>query len=150
MTNLSIQEFADKLDKIMSVIIKEFSRRQTNELYKGEITLPQFLVLEFLRADGELKMKDLASNMHVSTAAMTGIVDRLVRDGYVVRSPDAKDRRIIKIKLVEKGSQIVKKIIKERRQMIIRIFGKISGGERRDYLNILTHIKDVLQKENAG
>ncbi len=147
MSQISLSEFADKLNDMMPVIMKEFGRRQTNELYKGKITLPQFLVLEFLETGGESKMKDIAQFMHVSTAAMTGIVDRLVREGYVVRAFDAVDRRIIKAKLTVRGSSIVKKINGQRRDMTIRIFEKISETDRNEYLKILRQIRDILVKE---
>lgn len=149
MAELSLSEFADRLNQVMPLIIKEFTRRQANELYQGKITLPQFLILNFLSGQDESKMKDLAHFMGVTTAAMTGIVDRLVRYGYVTRVFDPKDRRIIKIRLLTKGLELVRKISQQRRRMIIKIFDKISGTDRQDYLRILEQIKSVLSKENS-
>ena len=40
---------------------------------------------------------DLASRLHVTTGAMTGIVNRLERAGYVTRRPDPADRRRVRI-----------------------------------------------------
>ena len=147
MSEISLSEFADKITEIMPVIMKEFARRQANELFKSKITLPQFLILNFLHNSGESKMKELAKFMKVTTAAMTGIVDRLVRDKYVARHYDPKDRRIIKINLTAKGNNLVNKASQERRDMIISVFGKISEEERRDYLRILTHIYEILTTE---
>jgi len=150
MSGVSVSEFADRISQIMPVIIKEFARHQTSELYKGKITLPQFLILEFLHRESESKMTTLAHFMHVTTAASTGIVDRLVRDGYAVRIYEPKDRRIIKIRLTTKGSELVRRINQQRKQMIIKIFGKISEADRKNYLRILLHIKDALTKEEQG
>lgn len=144
MKEVSLSEFADKMNELMPTVIKEFARRQANELYKGKITLPQFLVLAFLVREGESKMTLLARFMGVSTAAMTGIVDRLVRDNYALRQSQAGDRRIIKIKLTSRGAQLVSKINAQRKQMILNIFGKISERDRQDYLRILMRVKDVL------
>jgi len=149
MREITLAEFADRLNEIMPVLLKEFVRRQADELSKGKITLPQFLILQFLQRDGESKMTSLAQFMHVTTANMTGIVDRLVRDRYVIRIYDPKDRRIIKIKLTAGGNELVKKINEERRKMVIRIFGKISERDRQDYLRILAHIREVLTKEEV-
>lgn len=146
-SELPINQFADKLSVLMPVIIKEFARRQVNELYRGKITFPQFLALEYLNSSDQLKMKDLADYMGVTTAAITGIVDRMVRDGYVTRVFDVRDRRIIKVKLTPKGIALVKNVSLERRQMIIKIFGKISDSDRKDYLRILMKIKDIFLKE---
>ena len=144
MSEMSVFEFADKLHEIMPVIIKEFVRRQEKELYKGKITITQFLILDFLHRRKESKMKTLADFMGVSTAAMTGMVDRLIRHAYVTRKFDPRDRRIIKIQLNSKGSELVEKISQKRRQMIVKIFGKISSQERADYLRILQRIYEVL------
>lgn len=147
MTQVSLPEFADKMNEVMPAIIKEFAKRQANELYKGKVTLPQFLILDFLNIQGgESKMTDLAHFLGVTTAATTGIVDRLVKYGYCFRVSEPKDRRIIKIKPTPKGSRLVRKINQQRRQMIIKIFGKISQKEREDYLRILMHIRDILTK----
>lgn len=148
MPELSLSEFAGQMNCVMPLIIKGFARRQANELYKGKITLPQFLILEFLSREGEPKMSALAHFMGVTTAAMTGIGERLVRDGYVVRVSDSRDRRIIRIKITPKGYELVKKINEQRREMIIKIFGKISAKDRKDYLRILMQIRDVLSKES--
>ena len=176
MSGVSLSEFADQMNKVMPVIIKEFSRHQANKLYKGKITLPQFLMLnflmvqestkrfpiplrkslkviaegDFLDSSGESKMKDLAVFMGVTTAAMTGMVERLVRQGYVVRRYDPQDRRIIKIKLTPRGNTLVNKINAHRDQMIIKTFGRISDKDRQDYLRILLQIRDILSTENAG
>jgi DNA-binding MarR family transcriptional regulator len=139
-------EFADKINQIMPVMFREFARRQVSELYKGKITIPQFLLLESLYRDGESKMTALANLMRVSTAAMTGTVERLVRDGYVMRVYDPGDRRIVKIKLTRKGNKLVKGVGEHRRRMVIKIFSRISDGDCADYLRIISQIRDILVK----
>jgi len=148
--SISLSEFADKLNQIMPVIMKEFARRNTNELSKGKITLPQLLTLGFLNEKGDSRMTDLARFMKVSTAAMTGVVDRLVRDAYILRVYDPQDRRIIRVKLTHKGAELIRKINQQKRRMTINIFGKISDSERDNYLRILTRIHDILTKENEA
>ncbi|MDP2937658.1 MAG: MarR family transcriptional regulator [Candidatus Omnitrophota bacterium] len=145
----SLLEFGEKINEILPVVIQGFTRRQANALYKGQITLPQLFILDLLNRQGESKMTDMAHFMQVTTAAMTGIVERLVRDGYVVRVYDPEDRRIIKIKLTGKGNALVKKINQQRLKMFIEIFGSISEVDRQDYLRILMQIRDVLARESS-
>jgi DNA-binding MarR family transcriptional regulator len=104
--------------------------------------MPQCIILDSLDRTGESSMSDLAKSMGVTTAAMTGIVDRLVRDGYVTRVSDPDDRRVVKIKLTTKGERVVKTLHEHRRQMMVKLFGVLSQTEREDYLRILTRIKD--------
>ena len=149
MADISVSEFADKINEIIPVILREFIKQQANELHKGKITLPQFLIMDFLSRQGESKMTVLANFMNVTTAAMTGIVERLVRDGYVSRINDKADRRVINIKLTAKGSSLVKRITEQKNDMVIKTFGRISGNDRAEYLRILTNIKDILIKDRV-
>ena len=149
MTGISIADFAQKMNQIMPEIMKGFARRQNNDVYKGKITLPQLLILELLSRQGASKMTDLAKFMKVTTAASTGIVQRLVLLGYVQREYDQSDRRIIRIKLSAKGRELVKKINQQRTQSVTKIFSQISENDRGEYLRILMQVKDILDKEES-
>lgn len=146
----SLNIFADKLSQLLPTIMREFGRRNSSGLLKIRMTLPQFFILDFLSESTRAKMKDLADFMRVSTAAMTGIVDRLVKIGYAVRVYDPTDRRIINIEITRRGREVIRKIHQQRRQMIIKVFGRISQAEREAYLRILTRIREVLIKEEGN
>jgi DNA-binding MarR family transcriptional regulator len=77
-------------------------------------------------------------------------VDRLVRYGYIVRTYDPKDRRVINIRLTQKGSDLVKRIGRQRKEVTREVFGKISKEERENYLAIMLHIRDVLTGEKRN
>ncbi len=147
MSHLTISEFADKVNELMPVIMREYVKIQGREFYKLKITMPQFFVMDILNHNGETKMTDLAGSVNVTTAAMTGIVDRLVRDGYLIRVSDPEDRRIIKVKLTSKGSSVVRNIIEKRKELTMKMFGAISQEDRIAYLNILTSIKEALERQ---
>ena len=147
MALISLREFADRIGTVMPVITREFARRQIHDLYRSRITLAQFFVLEYLHAHGETKMTALAQFMRVSTAAMTGIVERLVREHAVTRIFDDADRRIIKVRLTAKGEKFVRKMNDQRRRMVIHIFDRISARDRSAYLRILMQIQEILCRE---
>lgn len=149
MTGVAIADFAQKMNQIMPEIMKGFARRQSNDVYKGKITLPQLLILERLNRQGASKMTDLAKFMKVTTAASTGIVQRLVLSGYVQREYDQSDRRIIRIRLSAKGIELLKKINQQRTESVTKIFSQISENDRGEYLRILTQVKDILDKEES-
>ncbi len=150
MSDLTLSDFAEKIEDVMPTVMKGFAKMQTNELFKGKITLPQFFVLNHLDKHGGSKMNELAKVMDVTTAAATGIVDRLVRYGYIVRSYDPKDRRVINISLIQKGSDMVRRIGRQRRDVTREVFGKISKEERENYLAIMLHIRDVLTEDKKS
>lgn len=149
MATVTLSEFADKMDEIMPVIMREFLRHQMSEFYKTRLTMPQFVVMTILERNGESKMTDLARFINVTTAATTGLIDRIVRDGYAQRAHDPKDRRIIKVTLTALGEKTVKAMLEKRRQMTMKIFGMVSQKEREEYLKILMHVRDNLKEKQA-
>lgn len=148
MAEMAISEFVDRVSEIMPVVMKGYFRQQAAGFHKLKITLPQFVVLDILSRHGESKMSDLAHFINVTTAAMTGIVDRLVRDGYLKRVNDPQDRRIIKVNLTSRGDKLVREASELRKQYFSTIFGMISQKEREDYLKILEHLRDHIQEQN--
>jgi DNA-binding MarR family transcriptional regulator len=69
-----------------------------------DVTLPQFDVMAALerKPDG-MTMTELSRFLMVSNGNVTGIIDRLVKDGLVVRRAPADDRRAIVVRLTPKG-----------------------------------------------
>jgi DNA-binding MarR family transcriptional regulator len=70
-----------------------------------DITLPQFDVMAALdrNADG-MTMTELSRFLMVSNGNVTGIIDRLVVDGMVVRATIDGDRRGVRVRLTAKGA----------------------------------------------
>ncbi len=67
-------------------------------------TLPRFDVLAALhREEAGLKMSELSAALMVSNGNVTGIVERLVSDGLVVRVPVSGDRRAMAVRLTDEG-----------------------------------------------
>ena len=142
MTERNLMEFADKVLDVSKDFIKYYAK----EADKVKLTLPQIAILDILSRNKESNMSDLARYMNVTTAAMTGFINRLVRDGYVVRVRDPKDRRVIKIKLTSKGGTAVKSALENKRRMITKVFGVLPQKEREEYLKILTLVREGLNK----
>ena len=145
MATLSLGEFADRVNEAMRFMVKEFVKQRTGNFYKIKVTMPQFVILDLLQRQGETKMSDLARSAGVTTAAMTGIVGRLVRDGYAARERDRKDRRIVMVAPTAKGRRTRKDMKQRRREVIMKVFGKVSQHDRDEYLRILTNIRDHLK-----
>lgn len=145
MKALTLPEFAKKLDEMMIEIMRKITSQLTDEFYKMKVTMPQVMIMGFLAQKGESNMTDLANSLKVTTAAMTGIVDRLKGEGYIKRLNDPKDRRIVRVKLTQKGHDLIEKIKKHRAEMIIEMFSKVSQADREEYLRILTSIMERLK-----
>lgn len=70
------------------------------------ITLGQsFVLFSLLKHDGS-SVKDIATAVQLDSPAVTGLVDRLIKEGLVERQEDPEDRRSIQVYLTANGRQI--------------------------------------------
>ena len=70
------------------------------------MTLPQFDVMAALyREEAGMSMTELSRRLMVSNGNVTGIIDRLVAEQYVLRQPQAEDRRSFIVRLTPKGAE---------------------------------------------
>ena len=82
------------------------SRLRDNLRSEFGTTLPRFDVMAALsRFPAGLKMSQLSGVLRVSNGNVTGVVDRLADDGFVVRVAVAGDRRASLVQLTNKGQQ---------------------------------------------
>ncbi|NWK57152.1 MarR family transcriptional regulator [Verrucomicrobiaceae bacterium N1E253] len=82
----------------------------SSELNRGNVSFPQFFLLAYLSSEDYLTMSDIAKKMGHSTAAATGLVDRLEKLGYVERMHAAEDRRKIMVRITTKGAELVSRM----------------------------------------
>lgn len=78
------------------------------ELQKEELTGPQLFILRELFMKEPRKLGDLAQAVQLSNSTVSGIVDRLERDGLVERKRDEQDRRIVWIGTTNSCQQMKK------------------------------------------
>ena len=86
---------------------REFLLNLSKDLSRGNISFAQFYLLSYLSASKEMTMTDIARKMGHSTAAATGLVDRLEKLGYVERMHAADDRRKVLVRISNKGLELV-------------------------------------------
>ncbi|WGS64088.1 MarR family winged helix-turn-helix transcriptional regulator [Marinitoga aeolica] len=103
------------MDKTYEIIvlfkeIKEAVKKTMVTSFKDvDITSSQWLVLGVLLKNGKMTMSKLSKYVGLSNSTVSGIVDRLERQGYVVRIRDEKDRRKVYVKVTDKFNEVAKK-----------------------------------------
>lgn len=93
------------VDRIAS-INKRIKRAHETVLREHGLTMEEWSVLSRLRlgADHCSSPGDLASELELSSGAMTNRLDRLEKAGYVERLPDPTDRRGVRVQLTDAGA----------------------------------------------
>ena len=91
------------------------------------ITLPQFDVLsELERASKPLTMSELSHELMVSNGNVTGVIDRLEKNGFIERHRPKHDRRIQQIELTTQGRRQFNKMALQHEKWLDRLLSDLS------------------------
>ena len=102
-------------------------------------TLPRFDVMAALyRADAPIKMSALSQMLLVSNGNASTVVDRLEKDGLVIRIAAANDRRVVNVTLSDKGRTQFEDLAAGHEALVDRIFAGL-GPEDLDLIRDLLH-----------
>ncbi|HUX85734.1 MAG TPA: MarR family transcriptional regulator, partial [Chloroflexota bacterium] len=85
-------------------------RGRPSEWIDDNITIAQLKTLLVLYERGHVSMGELATSLNTGVSTVTGIVDRLVDHGLVVRDEDRHDRRVVVGRLTAAGSELAEKL----------------------------------------
>jgi DNA-binding MarR family transcriptional regulator len=106
-------------------------------------TLPRFDVMAALSRHAEgLKMSELSGVLRVSNGNVTGIIDRLVEEGHVLRVAVEGDRRASVVQLTAKGAREFARQAAEHEAWIDAALSEIAPADAQRVTEILGAIGD--------
>jgi len=101
------------VDAIVETLVYLYteSRRLTKGLAREfGLTGPQLTVIKILEQLGDLSLSSLSSRIKAKNSTVTGIIDRMEREGLVRRERSEEDRRIVLIRLTDDGRELAGRI----------------------------------------
>ena len=76
----------------------------------------------------------------VARGTVTGIIDRMEREGLVTRERSKEDRRVVYIKLTAKGRELAQGIPVEPMEIFRNALESLSAQEMKDLMRIMTKV----------
>ena len=98
------------------------------------VSAHQASILDHLDAVETTVLSDLAKHMGVTASTMSLAVDRLERNGYVVRERDAADRRRVRIRLTDAGVRVRRANSVLDPALVAQMLEQLPAAERREAL----------------
>ncbi|MDN3445538.1 MarR family transcriptional regulator [Microbacterium sp. APC 3901] len=89
----------------------------------------QLAVLATLRMHGRRTITALAERERVTAPSMTSMINGLEEQGFVLRTPDAEDRRRVQVDITEAGTEIVAQTIRRRDELLAEMLGELDFTE---------------------
>lgn len=148
-TDQGVQRGSD-IDRIVETILYLYSesRRVTKQVARDMgLTGPQITALKILEAVGEISLSELSERMSARNSTITGIVDRMERDGLVMRERSDQDRRVVKIRATDKGAQIARGVPVTAMELFGSALRSLPGTDRAELQRILAKLADRVRSE---
>lgn len=95
-----------------------------------------------------LKVVDLGRRSGLEASTMSGLLDRMERDGLVTRVPDPSDRRVLRITLTDEGKLVKEPVIAVVDQLLSEMFDGIPPEEIAQTTNLLQRILEKANRIN--
>ena len=117
----------------MDVIQREFS-----------IPLSHVQVMAMLCDNGPMNVSEISRRLGIAKPNITPLIDRLIRDQYVERNRDDKDRRMVNVTICPSGIDELEKIRKKMRDLVSGWASGLSDSDLRALNESLETIHRVL------
>jgi len=138
----SVRRDASKLADFIMFTQRSFLLNLSKELNRGNVSFAQFFLLGYLAKDDYLTMTDISKKMGHSTAAATGLVDRLEKLGYVQRLHASDDRRKVMVQITRKGIELVEKMREDIVDSLVDLMEDLDGDEATSVLDSFGKISE--------
>ena len=146
MTDTNNQELTERF-----LAVAEFLNRQTH-LHRLDaweelgMTIPQLRTLVLLERMGPMRMGSISTHLGRALSATTTVVDRLVEKGFVGRSSDPDDRRVVLCDLTELGRNTIDRFWRIGTDNLERIMEVLGPGEMETVVRGLELIQQAEQE----
>lgn len=137
---LSDDDQTTHIDEIVETIVYLYteSRRLTKQAAREiGLTGPQLTVLKLLDTLGDVSLSSLSERIRAQNSTVTGIIDRMEREGLVVRERSTSDRRVVYIRLTDKGRELARSVPVEPMEIFRTVLSTLSSDDTRDLLRVL-------------
>lgn len=111
------------------------------------LTGPQGMLIGTLFHHGEMKVSDLSEKLGLSNSTVSGILDRLEKQGQVERMRSKEDRRVVYVNITEDFKEQSKKQFAEINKMIEQMINKATPEELDKILEGMEVLRNVVERQ---
>ncbi|MDD5312415.1 MAG: MarR family transcriptional regulator [Dehalococcoidia bacterium] len=110
----------------------------------GDITPSYGEVLYMLQRKGTVNLSDITKMSHKDKSTITGVINQLEKNGYIIKKRDNQDRRFVYIEPTEKSKKVQPALRNISEKMNSRLFKGLSEEEKETLFKLVSKISENL------
>jgi DNA-binding MarR family transcriptional regulator len=139
-------EHIAKIEKEMRYVSGLIKQKGREILTNYKITPPQFVALQWLFEEGDMTIGELSTKMYLAFSTTTDLIDRMEKNELLRRVKDDKDRRVVRIHLLEEGNRIIDEVITKRQNYLQDVLTNFSTSEIASLKENLTKLHQEMKE----
>ena len=112
-----------------------------------DCTKNEVLIFWLLYQKTEVNMTEIADYIHVPLNTATGIINRMEKNGMVVRTRSKEDKRVVLIQFSEKGMAQFQSLFHQITYYGMKVLGTLTSEELELFRKMTGKVLDVLKQE---
>jgi DNA-binding MarR family transcriptional regulator len=130
-------------------VMRRVSDHYEQRLAPFNLTPPQFFVLAALWLGDGIGMSELGSRVHLDSSTLTGIIDRMERNGYVERRQNPEDRRSVLLFLTDKAREAGPRIMQFAEELDAAVRSAFSKEDMETFERVLKSMAETHEGKSA-
>ena len=126
------------------VLIRAAQRHSAAIQKQCGVSGAQLWILQELRDAPGLRVGELATRMAIHQTTTSNLLDALEKSGYVSKSRDESDQRVVNLSLTPSGARILRKAPQPARGLLPEALAKVSAADRAKLGTGLQALLDVI------
>ncbi|MBI5879041.1 MAG: MarR family transcriptional regulator [Chloroflexi bacterium] len=144
--NLKSSAFAASFQRELHQLVRAYELCNQACLAENGVTASQGYTLLSLPQQGYLSMNDLSEAMGLAGSTMTRYVDQLVERGLVYRESDHEDRRVVRVKLTDRGRELRRVVERAMQEFFKQVLDELREEERSALLRTIEQVARAIEK----
>ena len=107
------------------------------------LTTTQFFLLTALYEEDDISISALAQKVALDKATLTGLIDRMERDGLVIRQVSPEDRRSVQVRLTPKAEKLRKTLTDLYHDINRHFLSFLTEKERKTFEQVVEKIENA-------
>jgi MarR family transcriptional regulator for hemolysin len=128
-----------------SLTYKAFVTALDRKLKGKGVSPAQFIALAHLVALGPISQVEVADRLSITPATAVRLVDRMERDGWVIRQSDPDDARVKLVAPTEKAKNIWDELSEEGRNLLDQAYTGVHPAELEMVKRVLARVRQNLK-----
>jgi DNA-binding MarR family transcriptional regulator len=122
----------------------------SERLVRHGVSMAHLHLMSMLDRHGELPMSRVAELLGVSDSNATGLVDRMEEHGFVERVRHPEDRRVVLVRVSDRGRQILADVEVLRDDLVVRILGRLDTPRLERLAQALDDVRSAVAEVAAN